>query len=391
MNAQAVNSKEEILNSDSIRLAELTVKQAFSTQKTACYTFHNIKFVENFVAQVRAIASRESLDDKTNELVILAAWFAYCGYAQGHPAVLEKSITSAKAFMSSIGTPPEDSETILELIQFHHEAKSPGTVAQIILSDALLCIFSKKKFLKKGSQALRAEIEAVRSKRFLDAEWIQYLQGLLSASRFGTQYAKTKYSGRLVQTIAGLSPNMNTTSKTIERGVDTLFKTQLRYHSNLVGLADRKAHMLIGMNSISISVMFSAIGKMSNHDSVFLMPMGLLMLANIVTVIFGILVIAPSVPKVAKVHQDDVLQHQGALMSQVIFSDIEYHHFKMGIHQMMKDEDYLYDTLIRGMYETGRVLNKKFQYLKVAYRVFMVGAAVSTLFFLFTLLTKLKS
>ena len=48
---------------------------------------------------------------------------------------------------------------------------------------------------------------------------------------------------------------------------------------------------------------------------------------------------------------------------------------------MMKDADYLYGSLTKDIYFLGKVLGKKYRYLRIAYSIFMYGFVVAILSF----------
>ncbi|MEG1376954.1 MAG: DUF5706 domain-containing protein, partial [Myroides sp.] len=51
--------------------------------------------------------------------------------------------------------------------------------------------------------------------------------------------------------------------------------------------------------------------------------------------------------------------------------------FNDAMNDLMKDRDYLYDTLIKDLYYLGLVLNKKYRMLSISYTVFMYGIIIS--------------
>ena len=55
--------------------------------------------------------------------------------------------------------------------------------------------------------------------------------------------------------------------------------------------------------------------------------------------------------------------------------------FKWGMKEVMKDKDYLYNSMIKDLYFLGKVLNRKYKLLRVTYLVFMVGIIVSVISF----------
>jgi hypothetical protein len=48
---------------------------------------------------------------------------------------------------------------------------------------------------------------------------------------------------------------------------------------------------------------------------------------------------------------------------------------------MMKDPDYLYGSLIKDIYNLGKVLGRKYKLIHLAYNIFMIGLVVSVIAF----------
>ena len=56
--------------------------------------------------------------------------------------------------------------------------------------------------------------------------------------------------------------------------------------------------------------------------------------------------------------------------------------YEWAIEEMIKDDDYLYSTMIKDQYSLGKVLAKKYKLLRIAYSVFMVGIIISVVSFI---------
>jgi hypothetical protein len=53
--------------------------------------------------------------------------------------------------------------------------------------------------------------------------------------------------------------------------------------------------------------------------------------------------------------------------------------FEWGVNEMMNDADYLYNSLIRDLHSLGKVLGRKYRFLRISYSVFMYGIILSVL------------
>lgn len=51
------------------------------------------------------------------------------------------------------------------------------------------------------------------------------------------------------------------------------------------------------------------------------------------------------------------------------------------MNEMMKDKEYLYDSMIKDLYYLGLVLHRKYKLLRITYTIFMIGIIVSVLAF----------
>ena len=57
--------------------------------------------------------------------------------------------------------------------------------------------------------------------------------------------------------------------------------------------------------------------------------------------------------------------------------------YEWAMNEMMKDNQYLYNSMIKDLYFLGIVLEKKYKLLRITYNIFMVGIIIS--FFAFFL------
>jgi hypothetical protein len=52
------------------------------------------------------------------------------------------------------------------------------------------------------------------------------------------------------------------------------------------------------------------------------------------------------------------------------------------MNEMMKDREYIYNTMIKDLYFLGIVLERKYRLLRIAYNLFMIGIVVSVIAFI---------
>ncbi len=61
---------------------------------------------------------------------------------------------------------------------------------------------------------------------------------------------------------------------------------------------------------------------------------------------------------------------------QMMFDD--YHN---AMRDLIKDRDYIYDSMVKDLYYLGKVLDRKYKLLSITYKIFMAGIIISVLSF----------
>jgi hypothetical protein len=80
-----------------------------------------------------------------------------------------------------------------------------------------------------------------------------------------------------------------------ERAVDTFLKTITRNHMQPSSMADSKAHILLSINSIIISILISMVGKKLEQTRYLIIPTALLLCICLVSIVFSVLATQPKV------------------------------------------------------------------------------------------------
>jgi hypothetical protein len=66
------------------------------------------------------------------------------------------------------------------------------------------------------------------------------------------------------------------------------------------------------------------------------------------------------------------------------FYRMEVEDYQRAMNQMMKDGEYLYNSMIKDIYFLGTVLAKKYKYLRISYTIFMWGLIIAVVAFAVT-------
>ena len=82
-----------------------------------------------------------------------------------------------------------------------------------------------------------------------------------------------------------------------ERGIDTVFKITSNNNQRLSSQADSKAHIMIQVNSIIISVLISMLFRKIEEYRFLSVPAIMLLAVNVLTIIFSVLATRPQIPQ----------------------------------------------------------------------------------------------
>ena len=63
------------------------------------------------------------------------------------------------------------------------------------------------------------------------------------------------------------------------------------------------------------------------------------------------------------------------------FFRMKFDDFNHAMQEMMEDRSFLYGTMVKDIYSLGKVLSRKYQLVRTAYNVFMIGLVLSVLSF----------
>jgi hypothetical protein len=166
-----------------------------------------------------------------------------------------------------------------------------------------------------------------------------------------------------------------------EKGVETMFRISSGNHQRLSDMADKKAHIMITVNSIILSAVISLVLRKLDSYGFLVIPTFLLLSVSLAAMTFSILSTRPSVPS-GTFDQADLEMKKVNLLFFGNFYKMPIEQFAAGMEMMMEDGRFLYGSLIRDVYAQGVVLGKKYHLLRISYNIFMYGAIAAVVAFM---------
>lgn len=387
--------------------ARTFLTRLYAERHDARMVFHNVRLGEATAALAQEIAAETQAGEETFELVRLAGLFLPIGYLFDYQKPMENSISTSRQFLRDRGCSSSQIEKISNCIQVGFGAQAPVTDEERIVADAY-AVSSLLRDTSERSALLRLERELVSGQTLTKSEWARQFGNLLLKVRLYTPFAQTQYEGDLFNALLlqrriaeKAESRMAVGQKQVERpfqyleedpplrGVLAFFRTGYRNHINLSAIADNKAHIMISVNSILISVLISAISyhNMAQTNPGVLLPVVIFLVTGLASLTFAVLAARPKVTMFNRQITDKKI-----VMKNMIFFG-NFVHLKLEDYEEMLDEvfrdsELMYGNMSRDLYFLGQVLDKKYRYLTISYNIFMMGFVATVLTFLFTLFSR---
>lgn len=165
------------------------------------------------------------------------------------------------------------------------------------------------------------------------------------------------------------------------RGVETMFRTTAMINIHLSRIADEKAHFLLTINSIIISVLVSLVLRNLGDHPEYIVPSILFMITALVTFVLSVLVTMPLITH-GTFKKEDVENKTANLLFFGNYHNMNMDEYEWAMDKVISDPDFVYGSMVRDNYHLGQVLDKKFKRLRIAFWFFMIGFVISAISFL---------
>ncbi|HEY4110394.1 Pycsar system effector family protein [Puia sp.] len=392
--------------------AEHYVRSLYDAQANDKLYYHDLRHTEGVVEAATQIAQHYQLSDGDFFTVSVAAWFHDIGYLTGPGAGHEeRGARMVQSFLEGTGVEFGVIEAVKRCIIATQLPQRAVGLSEQIVCDADLYHLGTDEFSDRN-KLMRKEAEAVQGRKISKDEWRRSTIRFLEAHQYYTDYCRLLLNekqhenlmklrakdpdagGNAIDTLLrehGLEESRQEQQQPMDkkkekkkdpgRGIDTVFRITSNNNQKLSSQADSKAHILIQVNSIIISVLLSLLlRKIEDHTNLAI-PATLLLAVNLVTIIFSILATRPHIPP-GTFSQADLDEKKVNLLFFGNFYRMSLEQYASGMLIMMDDRDFLYGSLIRDVYFQGIALGKKYRWLRLSYNVFMYGLIASVLAFL---------
>jgi predicted metal-dependent HD superfamily phosphohydrolase len=368
--------------------------------------YHDLEHTHEVVDAAIEIGQASGLTSDQLETVLIAAWFHDTGYYKGKINHEQESRNLAEKFLREQGIGEKKISEVGGCIIATKIPQRPTNLMEEVLCDADLYHLSTNEFFRK-SELLRKEFSLTGNNEIQDEEWLKTNIKFLKKHSFFTDYAREKLLPHKKRNLKKLKSIMNELepgdekdnspageedegkpgvsekkklNKRPGRGIETLFRLTSRNHVDFSSMADNKANIMISVNSIMLSIIFSVLFRRFEEYPNLIIPAIVLSMVCTTTIIFAILATRPNLTE-GVFTKEDILKRRTNLLFFGNFHKMPLEDYEWGVKQLMKDRDFLYGSMIRDIYFLGKVLGRKYFMLRISYTIFMYGLIVSVISF----------
>lgn len=381
---------------------EQWVTQWYRDQVPAIYCFHDYRHTINVRDSALQIASALNLKEEEKILLTIAAYFHDTGYSGGPDQHEQRSVEIFHNYIQT--TDPNGFHGLqaseLKIIEGCILAtKIPHVVNNLleeVLCDADLAHLGQGHYWETNS-LLRQEFVQRRPELMDEERWLAFEIEFIANHTYHTTIArvfydkkKEKHLRNLVKQIklyqsasSGLSGGDKNPANQVlldtGRGVETMYRTTYRTHIALSTMADSKANIMLSVNAIIISVLFSRMLPQVGGEDILRIPSMIILVSCVISMIYATLSTRPKITQ-GFITRQDIDQRKGNLLFFGNYFNMSLEDYQYGMMELINDEKYLYSTMTRDLYFLGKVLAQKYKFLTMCYNVFMIGIISACLY-----------
>jgi len=355
--------------------------------------YHDLAHTETVVDEVGDLARSENVEPNEIRILQVAAWMHDLGYLERVEGHEELGVQIAKEFMSRHGVEETEQELVARLIRATEMHSSPTDKLEELIKDADLAHLGLDSS-EERTEKLRQEREILQGKSIKKLDWAKMNIDFFESYPYYTAAAKEKYGVKKQAVLNTLKEKVkkkkerkkkkNKNASKRGRGIETMFRVTLKNHMALSQIADNKANIMLSINAIIVSIVLTSLVPKLDNNAFLIWPSVLLLAVCVAAIIFATISTIPKVTSGTS-NLQAIRERKVNLLFFGNFYNLDLDDYIFGMKDMMQDDDYLYETLMKDLYFLGRVLNKKYKYLRICYSVFTVGIILSVLAYLASL------
>ncbi|HEV8273973.1 MAG TPA: Pycsar system effector family protein [Chitinophagaceae bacterium] len=161
---------------------------------------------------------------------------------------------------------------------------------------------------------------------------------------------------------------------------DVILKETAANYVRLIGDADRKARIMLVVNSLFLTLSVTLISKIIANVPYSWLFASILMFSNVVSLFFSIQSVKPEFNSEKNEETENNILHYKKC------NDLTLEEYRSQINSTLIDDTQKMDAFIKELYFYGRLLNMKYKLLKRAHYFFLWGIVLAVLVYIITLI-----
>jgi len=162
---------------------------------------------------------------------------------------------------------------------------------------------------------------------------------------------------------------------------DTLYRTTLQNQMRSIAIVDQKANIIIGINTVLISIIMATIVIETNFNEFNFMnnidislPFTILLIFCAVSGVLSVLVVRPTANLWLKENPSRLFFKN--------FRKISLDQFRLDMEDIVQSNEKVYEVLDVDIYLQGCIVHRKYRLVRHAYTVFMIGLILTVFTFI---------
>lgn len=384
---------------------EAYVTNFITEQVPKVYAYHDINHTLNVVSSTEFLCKEENLDDKSTELLLLAAWFHDTGYDKGPQNHEIRSCRYAHAYLKQHGYAESDIEIIEGCIMATQMPQQPQNRLQQILCDADFSHLGQKGYWEYCNK-VRDELAQTRDITMSEETWIDFEIDFISKHSYFTPAAKecfakkkAKHLWQLIQQQTRFENNaVLTVDQMVQRDKKPAKKKKKKkvvvekpaekktidlppvfhqaYSTNwqMDKAADRKAHFLMGL-CVAIILVITGL-YFSQAESLYMIPSSILLFGSLVTIYFAAAVTRPT--SLTEETSGNPITH---LLFNRLHNQLDLSSFRQLLNQQLQQQTDIFELLTADIHQKSKMVARKYRKLHLSYNFFLASLILSVLLY----------
>jgi len=254
--------------------------------------------------------------------------------------------------------------------------------------DAITTILGKKKFIDKMNGAID-EFEFYFPSLLDNSEKYNQILDYISRTRFFSNAAQEKLFQNKVKNknelIKYIQKQKVASSITNNKRAMTMVKTSSRNQIDLLSIADKKAGIMITVNSILLTILIPLFASFIFDFSSYLIPIVILVVTSGLTILFATFATRPSAG-IKKEEQEELFSGERSIFYFKNFAQLSKDKFVDEAHDLLNRDEAFEKAVFTDLYDVGVDLDRKYKRLRWCYTIFASGIILTILSFVFSLL-----